>query len=348
MGVETQYIGANAEAAEPALDRPYTAFLRKPQRVDLSIVIVNWNTRALLLNCLHSIAAQLTPFTSQIIVVDNASEDDSVEAVRQTFPTVELIENEKNFGFAKANNLALRECTGRFVLLINSDVVLRDGCFDALYRYMEEHREIGMIGPRVLNGDLTLQESCKEFPTVWNSFCRAVALDTAFPRVRLFSSQLMRYWSHEDIRKVDILSGCFWMVRREALAAVGPLDERFFMYAEDRDWCKRYWEAGWPVVYCPRAEAIHLAEASSSRDPVRFFVEMSRANLLYWSKHYGRFRQYQIRSIMLLHNLLRMIGAVVIYVLQPSHRKSVVLRLRTCIAVTKMLLFRSIASISSS
>jgi len=314
-------------------------FLRRPKLADLSIIIVNWNTRELLLQCLRSITAQIAAYKSEIIVVDNASGDGSVEVVRSEFPAVTLIVNEQNLGFAKANNLGLRECTGRYVFLINSDVVLRDGCMSSLYEYMEQHPEIGVLGPKILNGDLTLQESCKEFPTIWNSLCRALALDSAFPNCRLFSSQLMRYWSHNDIRSVDILSGCFWMVRREALKTVGPLDEQFFMYAEDKDWCKRYWKSGWSVDYYPPAEAIHLAAASSARDPIRFYLEMNRANLRYWKKHYGWFQQFAIRGIMLLHDSLRILGAGLVCLLRPSRRPSVLLKLRRSIAVTRSLLF---------
>jgi GT2 family glycosyltransferase len=302
-------------------------------------VIVNWNTRDLTLQCLRSIYAQLDSFTSQIIVVDNASEDDSVQVIRGEFPSVAVIENEENLGFAKANNRGLRECSGRYVLLINSDVVLRDGCFAALHEYIGQHPKIGVLGPRILNGDLTIQESCKEFPTVWNTLCRALALDTAFPHLRLFSSQLMKYWSHDDVRPVDILSGCFWMVRREALETVGPLDERFFMYAEDKDWCKRYWKAGWSIVYYPHAEAIHLAAASSSRDPVRFYLEMNRANLRYWKKHYGRFQRLAIPAIMLLHDSLRMLGACIVFLILPSQRQAARSKFQRSVAVAKSLLF---------
>jgi GT2 family glycosyltransferase len=313
-------------------------FISRTEKVDLSIVIVNWNTRTLLLDCLRSLTSQLAPFTSQIIVVDNASDDDSVEAVRREFPLVSIMENKENLGFAKANNVGLRECEGRYILLINSDVVLCEGCLTSLQQYMEQRPEIGVLGPRILNADFTLQESCKQFPTIWNAFCRALALDTVFPNLRLFSSQLMRYWSHDDIRTVDILSGCFWMVRREAFKDVGPLDERFFMYAEDKDWCKRYWSAGWAIVYYPRAEAIHLAEGSSSRDPVRFYLEMCRANLRYWGKHYGKFQQCAIRMIMLLHDCLRIIGAGAVYLLRPSRRESAVFKLRRSLAVATWLI----------
>jgi GT2 family glycosyltransferase len=129
------------------------------------------------------------------------------------------------------------------------------------------------------------------------------------------------------------------MVRREALEQVGPLDERFFMYAEDKDWCKRYWKAGWSVVYYPGAEAIHLAAASSARDPIRFYVEMNRANLRYWRKHFGSLEYFFIHVIMLAHELLRIVGASASYILRPSRRPDLRIKLQRSLAVLRMLLF---------
>ena len=309
----------------------------KKRQMDISFIIVNWNTRELLLNCIRSIKENAESFSSEIIVVDNDSEDDSVQAVRAQFPDVVLIENEKNVGFAKANNIGMSQSTGRYVCLINSDVILIEGCLSSLYSHMEQHEDIGVIAPKILNRDLSLQESCKEFPTIWNSLCRALALDTAFPHSRLFSAQLMRYWRHEEIRPVDILSGCFWTVRRAALTKVGPLDERFFMYAEDKDWCMRFWKSGWPVVYYPPAQAIHLTASSSARDPIRFYVEMTRANLRYWKKHYGWARQLAIRAIMLLHESLRIIGAAVNLIIRPSSRDAAIWKFQRSMAVMKLL-----------
>lgn len=347
MTIETAEWRYGPNGEKPILGPQTESFLDHPQPVDISVVIVNWNTCDLTLQCLRSVSAQIGMFSSQIIVVDNGSEDGSVEAIRVAFPSVTVIANKQNLGFAKANNQGLCRCVGQYIFLINSDVVLRDECIALLYRYMEERREIGMLGPRILNGDLTLQESCKEFPTLWNSVCRALALDSAFPNVRCFSSQLMRYWSHDDVRLVDILSGCFWVVRREALEAVGCLDERFFMYAEDKDWCKRFWKAGWPVVYYPVAEAIHLVAASSGRDPVRFYIEMNRANLLYWTKHHGRIKQFIFRWIMLLHETLRIFGETAIWIMRPSQKHAAQLKLRRSSAAVRTLLFGHFPSVGA-
>jgi len=308
---------------------------------DLSILIVSWNTKELLLQCLRSITADLQGFEYQIVVVDNASVDGSVQAVKGGFPSASIIENESNIGFAAANNRGLKYCAGRYVLLINSDVVVKEGCIEALWDYMEKNKDVGLLGPKVLNADLSIQESCRAFPTIWNSLCRAFALDTAFPKSRLFGGQLMRYWAHDETSPVDVLSGCFWMARQEALQIVGPLDERFFMYAEDKDWCKTFWERGWKVVYHPKAQAIHFSAASSSRDPIRFYVEMQRANLLYWKKHSGVLHQIVMWGIMFLNNSIRLLSGSILAATPLSSRREGLERIHKSAAGMKWLLLRS-------
>ncbi len=303
-----------------------------------SIIIVSWNAKHYLAQCLDSLAHQVQPCNSEIVVVDNASSDGSYELVRDNFPDVKLIQTGRNLGFARANNIGMAQVRGKYVCLINSDVILREHCLSGLRNYMDQHPEIGILGPRILNPDLSIQESCKEFPTLWNSFCRALALDSLFRHSPTFSGSLMRYFAHDEIRPVDILSGCFWVVRRAALGQVGPLDEEFFMYAEDKDWCKRFWDAGWSVVYFPGAEAIHFGAASSSREPVRFYLEMNRANLLYWKKHYGRAQQLAIRAVMLLHESLRIAGSGLLFVMRPRRRASLSYNLRRSLACTRSLL----------
>jgi GT2 family glycosyltransferase len=304
----------------------------------ISIVVVTWNAKEFVDKCLASLQAQTAGATSEIIAVDNASSDGTYELIRDAFPSVKLIQSGSNCGFAKANNLGIAQCRGDYVFLVNPDVVLGNDCLASLCCYMDEHPEVGIAGPKILNPDLTIQESCKEFPTLWNSFCRALALDRLLPQYRLFSGQLMRYWAHDSAREVDILSGCFWVVRSSALAEVGLLDEGFFMYAEDRDWCKRFWDAGWHVVYYPGAEAIHYGAASSSREPVRFYLEMSRANLRYWKKHHGAAGAAAIRLVMLLHETLRILGNAIIYVVRPPHRRNVFRNLQRSFACAKAVL----------
>jgi GT2 family glycosyltransferase len=274
----------------------------------VSVVIVSWNARDYLTQCLRSLTAEACAYPLEIIVVDNASADGSPELVARDFPGVRLIQTGANLGFAKANNIGIRASSGKYVALINSDVLVLPGCLTRLADFAEQHPEVGMLGPRVIGGDGKLQRSCRGFPGVWNMFCRAVALDAGFPRQPIFCGYLLQHWAHEEAREVDILSGCFWLVRAAALERVGLLDEDFFMYGEDMDWCKRFWVAGWRLRYFPGAEAIHYGGASSANAPVRFFIEKQRADLRYWKKHHGVPARGAYFLISCLYHLLRMVG----------------------------------------
>lgn len=271
----------------------------------VSVIIVSWNARDYLMQCLASLSSEACRYPMEIIVVDNASSDRSVEAVASRFPNVRLIRNSSNLGFSKANNIGIAQSRGRYLALINSDVKLLPDCLTRLVDYCEQHPEVGMVGPRIFGGDGKLQRSCRGFPSVWNMFCRALALDSFFPRSRWFNGFLLHHWPQDCLRQVDMLTGCFWLVRRQALAQVGLLDERFFMYGEDMDWCKRFWDCGWKLVFVPSAEAVHYGGASSSNAPVRFYIERQRADLQYWEKHHSRLAVVCFFLVSCLHLILR-------------------------------------------
>jgi hypothetical protein len=255
--------------------------------LDVSVIIVSWNAREFLMRCLASLYPGEGRRAKEIIVVDNGSADGSPEAVETRFPEVRLIRNAENFGFAKANNVGVGHSTGRYVCFINSDAEAIGDCIGQLVDYCESHLDVGMVGPRVTSRDGKLQRTCRGFPTVWNTLCRTLALDTFFPKVKAFAGYSLAYWPQEELREVDIIGGCFWLARREAMNQVGLLDERFFFYGEDMDWCKRQWAKGWKLVFVPNAQAIHYGGASSANAPVRFAVEMQRADLQYWKKHHS-------------------------------------------------------------
>ena len=225
--------------------------------VNISIIIPSWNAKKYLQTCIESTIRETQNYKTEIIVVDNASTDGSVELVKEQFQHVKLICNDANLGFATANNIGIKNSSGKYIFLINSDVKVLNGTIGLMLAYMNEHPEIGMLGPQILDSNGNIQRSCMGFPTLWNTFCRALALDTLFPKSKLFGGYMMTFWPHDSIRDVNVINGCFWMVKREALDEVGLLDERFFIYAEDKDWCKRFWDAGWKVVYFPEAKAIH-------------------------------------------------------------------------------------------
>ena len=304
----------------------------------ISVIIVSWNAKLYLLDCLHSLSGNAaSQHSMEIIVVDYASSDGSPEAVCQQFPDVRLIRNNDNFGFAKANNIGIGISHGEYICLINSDVVVKEGCFDNMIAYMDDHPEIGILGPRILDKHGNIQRSCMGFPTVWNTLSRALALDTLFPGSRLFGGQLMTFWAHDSIMPVDVINGCFWMVRRSALAQVGLLDERFFIYAEDVDWCKRFNETGWQVVFFPDSQAVHFGGASSANSPVRFILERYKADLQYWRKHHSLPARIAFFLSLWIHNMVRMAGEAVKYIVKPSHRKQAASNFERSLACLKWL-----------
>jgi hypothetical protein len=273
----------------------------------ISVIIVSWNARELLQKCLESIQETGKLLVREIIVVDNGSRDGSPEMVAQQFPEVALVRAEKNLGFSRANNLGIKRASGTYLALLNSDVIVHPGCFDILARFLESHDDVGLVGPKVLGADGRLQRTCRRLPTIWNTLCRSLALDKALSRWPVFSGREMRHWNHNSEAEVEVLNGCFWMARREAVEKVGGLDERFFFYAEDVDWCKRFRDSGWKVVFVPEATATHLGGGSSNNAPLRYSIEMLRANLAYWEKYRGIPGLVAFYLLSILHHAIRLI-----------------------------------------
>lgn len=291
--------------------------------MDISVVIVSWNAKKYLLECLQSLASQQTSSNMEIIVVDNASTDGSPEAVSEQFPNVRLIKNNENLGFGKANNIGIKHSAGNYIYLINSDIKVLDGCLDRLLNYIEKSPTIGILGPKILNADLSLQSSCRQFPSLWNNFCYALGLSRVFSDSKIFSGEHMFYFQHDKIKKVDVLVGCFLMVRRSAFEQVGFLDEQFFIYAEDVDWCKRFWKADWEVVFFPDAQAIHYRGASSSNSPLQFSLEQEKSSLKYWKKHHSKPARITIFFIIILKHILRILSGSLLYLTKPSIRMKI-------------------------
>ena len=268
--------------------------------VDLSIIIVSWNAKEYLERCIESIISGTIHHTYEIIVVDNASLDHSSEMVQEKFPQVRLIQLDNNYGFAKANNIGIRQAQGRYISLVNSDILIFPETFDQLIRYMDQHQEVGLCGPRVLNPDHTLQESVRPFPTLMYRLvfpCKTCSILTEISA----SSDPPEPMSSGVI-------GCFMMVRRSAMQEVGYLDERYFMYAEDIDYSKRFHDAQWRVIYHPLVRVIHYGGASSDNAPIRFYIEMRRANLMYWRKHNGYLVAWVHQMLTVIHELIRIVS----------------------------------------
>jgi len=207
--------------------------------VDLTVVILNWNTCALLEKCLRSLVCPHRGIDVEIIVVDNASGDNSREMVRREFPQINLIVNRKNIGFGAGNNVALPHARGRYVLFLNSDTVVMNGALRAMVGYADAHTDIGILGPKLLNGDGSLQYSCRRYPNLATGFFRNTPLGRLFPRNRFATDYLMLDWDHATPRDVDWVSGAALMMRRELLNHIGAFDEDYYMYCEDVDLCWR-------------------------------------------------------------------------------------------------------------
>lgn len=289
---------------------------------DVSIVIASWNAKRHLLECLRAVEADAGSVAIETIVVDNASTDGSPEAVEQEFSWATLIRNAENLGFARASNIGIESASGRYLCLMNSDVLARPGALGALVRFMDSRPTVGLVGARILNPDGSLQPSCRTFPGFANSLSCALAAYRLLPTSARFSAEVMTYWSHDAERSVDAVSGCFCLARREAVRDVGLLDERFFFYSEDVDWCMRFHAAGWDVRFCPEAEAVHVRAASSSAAAQRFAVEKQRARLHLYRKHYSRAAVAYFMALAFVHHVVRIAPRLLLYAVRPSRRRS--------------------------
>ncbi len=298
----------------------------------ISIVIVTWNCKKFAAECLDSLRSYSQEPQAEIIVVDNASWDGTADLVRDSYPWVLLIRNKDNLGFTKANNIGIRESSGKYVCLINPDVQVLDGCIEKMVAYMEENPRIGLLGPRMLGADGKSYRSYMGAPTLWRIFCRALALDVLFPQSKLCGGFLMPYFNRERIADVDVLNGWFWMTRRKALNQVGLLDERLFMFGDDLDWSKRFHDAGWRVVYFPVAESFHYGGGTTARAPVRFSVEMQRANFQYWQKNYSRASQLVYLVIVWIHQAVRFVGYSLLFLAAKSRRTAATFKVKRSLA----------------
>jgi GT2 family glycosyltransferase len=255
--------------------------------MDVSIIIVSWNTKRLLRDCLISIYEQAGNVDYEIIVLDNASTDGSAEMVKSDFPEVVLLENPENRGFAAASNQGIAASRGRYILLLNSDTVILNNAIEKVISFADMHPETGVIGCRVLNPDGTLQPTCFMFPSLLNMVLSCTYLYKVFPQSRFFGREHMTWWERDNSMEVDVITGCFMLVRREAFERVGLLDERFFMYGEEADWCYRFKINGWKRMFTPTGEIVHFGGQSTSQKPVAMIVQLRVSILKFVRKHYG-------------------------------------------------------------
>jgi N-acetylglucosaminyl-diphospho-decaprenol L-rhamnosyltransferase len=279
--------------------------------ITITAIVISYNTCSMTLDCLASLRAALKGISSEVIVVDNDSKDGSVAAIREKFPEVNLIESKSNSGFGAANNLAMRLAKGEYFLLLNSDAFPEETSIATLLAYLREHPLVGVVGPRLLNGDGSLQVSCHPFPSPLFAWRENLWLSTGYSR-----------WAHDTVRSVDFLIGACLLVRSATYEEVGGFDETFFMYSEEADWERRMRDMGWDRVFVPDARVTHLGGASGAKEEARvrrhFFESLDH----YERKHHGLFGLIVFRMAMVTGCAMRSILWAAISILPPRREQA--------------------------
>jgi N-acetylglucosaminyl-diphospho-decaprenol L-rhamnosyltransferase len=262
---------------------------------DASVVVVTYDGLPWIEPCLESVRGVET------VVVDNGSRDGTPDVVRELFPDVDLVEQE-NVGLAAGWNVGIARTSGRYVLILNADAWLVDDALARLVAFADEHPEAAVVGPRLSNPDGSLQRSVRGFPTVWRLATEYFFLRKLAPRSQFLNAFYAGGFAHDEVREADFLMGACLLVRREAIAAVGGLDESFFLFSEETDWCRRFVDAGWKVLFFPGAECRHVGGASHGG---RLFRENVRGHLRYLAKHEGNRAAERARRLLRAALVLR-------------------------------------------
>ncbi len=266
--------------------------------IDLSIIIVSWNVCDLLRRCLQSIAAGQGDLHLDVIVVDGGSVDGSPQMVAQEFPEVHLIACRENVGFPKGNNIGLMQAAGRYIMLLNPDTEIVDAALPRLVAFLDSHLDVGVVGPQLLCSDGRVQSSRRRFPTLVTAFLESTWLQPYAP------ARILRHYYALDlpdaaVADVDWVVGAALMTRREVVGQVGDMDEAYFMYSEELDWCRRIKEAGWRVVYLPAAQIVHHEGKSSEQAVTARHIHFQRARLRYFRKFHGAVPAFCLRFFLL-------------------------------------------------
>lgn len=271
----------------------------------LSIIIVSYNTLDLLRSCLSSVFEHAKVENPEVIVIDNNSNDGSVDMLRSTFPQVKVIVNTENRGFAAANNIGIRMATGQLILLLNPDTELLPRCITNALTYMHNNSNVGILGCRILNPDGTVQQSARDVPSLWTLLIEITFLYKILPHSGLLRNPWVTAADQEQ--EVDVVKGAFLMTRRSIFETVGYLDERFFLYSEEQDWCVRVKRHGWQIMYYPGATIIHREGASCRPGPESPKYLVYDSEFLYYLKHHGRTYALAALFLMWVGVLLRLV-----------------------------------------
>lgn len=260
--------------------------------MDVSVIILNYRSRNLVKQCVKTIGLAPPDSRHEVIVVDNASGDGCGDMLAERFPHVRFIDAKANLGYAGGNNLGIKASRGRYVLIMNPDITVRPGAIDVLVRFMDEHPDVGIAGPRLVRPDGSIDHSCFRYPTPAIPAYRRTPLGRTSQGRRALDRYLMSDFDRGETRDVDWLLGAVLIVRRSALADVGLLDERFFLYFEDTDWCRRFREAGHRVTFVTDAEMVHYHERLSARGPwlLSPFRRSTRTHISSCIKYFRKWR----------------------------------------------------------
>lgn len=296
----------------------------------LSVIIVSYNTREMTLECLRVLDEDLKTSqldkSAEIWVVDNASSDGSAQAIREVFPHVRLIDNPRNAGFGAANNLAMKQARGEFLLLLNSDAFPKPGAIGTLVEYLKNHSDVAVVGPQLLNKDGSLQRSCWKFPSPSRAWLENLGITFLLPNHPVVGDYSR--WEHDRDRDVDFIIGACMLVRRTAYEKVGGFDEGFFMYSEETDWQRRMQNQGFRVVFTPTAQVTHFGGASGASEKAKinrhFFESLDR----YERKHHGLSGLVSLRLAMSIGCLVRTVLWSLITVAVPKRRAAASARRR--------------------
>jgi GT2 family glycosyltransferase len=269
--------------------------------IDVSVIIINYNTCDLLRECLSSVVRDST--LKEIIVIDNASTDGSVQMVKTEFSEVVLRINDKNERFAKPNNTAISIARGRYLFLLNSDAFLYSDTIQKLVRYADDHPDVGVVAPQLLYPDGTIQPSCRGYFTLWSHFFDMCALDKIFPKSKIFAKSEMSYFDHKSLIEVDHVMAAAILVRREVINDVGMFDENLTIIYNDLDWSMRIKKKGWKIIFYPEAQALHHHSKTMKMMNRQFelFPEIQKNAKYFFKKHHGKYW-------MISYNLLAVFG----------------------------------------
>ncbi len=284
--------------------------------MNVSICIVNWNTKDLLHDCIKSIKEKTSGIDYEIIIVDNASSDGSVEMIRHTFPDCKLIASDQNLGFVKGNNLAIKEASGKYIVYLNPDTTLVTNAITGMHNFLENNREYGAIGCKLIDQNGNIQYTCAAaFPTPFNTLSPLLLLDRIFPKSKLFAARELDYWNHEDSRDVECLSGACIMTRKNIIDDLGGFDENIFMYSEDIDLCYQILRRNWNIFYLASEIIIHHEGASTRKKKNRNFAPLMQkaSNYYFIRKNFGQLKATQFRIAVCIGSLFRIILMTLLY-----------------------------------